>query len=275
MDPSLHRIFVHGRNEYRAGRFLSALPALRQVVAAHGDFADVHNMLGVISHQNGDRSAAVRHFERALDLNPYYVEAALHLSICYGEEGRYDEARRIYSRASRSRGSEREASLNHLDELSRAKLANMHCEVGDTYAALGLPGRAVREYEAALSSGVRYPDIRLKMAKALRDLGRLNDSLAELVRLREEKPGYLPARLQLGILLWAVGRLSEARAEWDYVLSREPDNRLATFYKAAVDARRAASHLHARKEFPNPDAQEICDSGWQATQTPVLVRSCR
>ncbi len=235
MDPQVHQKFVLGRYYYRAGRMSTALPLLREVALAHDEFADVHNMLGVIEFQLGRSREAARHFERALELNPAYAEAALPLSICYDQEGRYEEARTVYTKAVRAGGEPEAAALSELDEMARAKIANLHGELGDVYLALGFPTRAVREYQSAVESAPGLPDMRLKLATTLRDVGRLPHALKELGRLREENPEYLPARLQLGVTLWSANELAQARAEWDFVLARDPDNAMAKFYIAAFE----------------------------------------
>ena len=69
---------------------------------------------------------------------------------------------------------------------------------------------------------------------ALRDAGRLDYALAALGELCERHPQYLTGRLELGITLFTLGRVTEARKHWQFVRSEDPDDRRAAFYLAAV-----------------------------------------
>jgi len=48
--------------------------------------------------------------------------------------------------------------------------------------------------------------------------------------LKNEQPGYMPARIALGLLFYGNGNIIEAQAEWQNVLSREPGHTEASMY---------------------------------------------
>ena len=103
MQPEIRLHFNTGREHYLAAEYDKAEQHLRAVVEEHDGFADVHNMLGVSLQHLGRTKEAVVHFERAVALDPAYTEAALNLSVCYNELGRYDEAKAVYERAAAGR----------------------------------------------------------------------------------------------------------------------------------------------------------------------------
>jgi Flp pilus assembly protein TadD len=92
MDERVKQLLVLGREHYANREFEKADELLRQVLDHDDGFADVHDMLGVISHSRGNFIQAERHFERALELNPGYTEAALNLAVTYNDRGKYDAA---------------------------------------------------------------------------------------------------------------------------------------------------------------------------------------
>ena len=52
MRDEIHRALILGRDFYRSHDYARAGPLLAQVIEEHPTFADVHNMLGVISHEH-------------------------------------------------------------------------------------------------------------------------------------------------------------------------------------------------------------------------------
>jgi len=225
-NSTKHHLLI-GRDYYAAGEYARARPHLEEVLRTHDDFADVHNMLGVIAYEDGRQQMARASFERALAINPHYTEAALNLAIVYNELGRYDDARRVYSQAQGERRGEGLDSLNHF---VRGKIANMHAELGDAYVAAGLLTHAIREYRKALNVSPTFVDIRTKLAVTLRDAGHLEDALDEFIGIRESAPEHLQARVHLGVTLWRAGLIEEARREWEHVLTHDPNNRSCRVY---------------------------------------------
>ena len=213
MKSELRHALNVGREHYKAGELDRAEPFLLEVLKQHDGFADVHNMIGVIRHQRGQLEVATQSFERALAINPGYTEAALNLAVCYNELGRYDDATRVYRRASGEREDEGAAPLAFVRQREE------HDEA-DGPARTPLP-------LCPPSS-----DIRTTLGTALRDSGRVDEAITELTALRDASPNYLPARLQLGVAYWSANRFDEARSEWEFVLSRDPGNRSAKVYLA-------------------------------------------
>ena len=227
MDPQTKHHLVVGREYYLAGEYDKAKEHLEVVLQSHDDYADVHNMMGVILYEGGQPNEACAAFERALALNPRYTEAALNLSVCYNELGRYDDAKRVYTNA---HGTPDGGGLDKLDSYARGKIANMHRDIGDAYVAVGLLEHGIKEFKKALQLCPTFVDIRTKLATTLRDAGKIEDAIDELIAIRESAPDYLQARIQLGVTLWRAQRIPEARAEWQYVLARDPKNRSCRVY---------------------------------------------
>lgn len=242
MKSELRHALNVGREHYRAGEFDKAEPFLLDVLTQHDGFADVHNMIGVIRHQRGQTEVASTSFERALAINPRYTEAALNLSVCLNELGRYEEAKKAYGQASGERAKGGDAPLAHasqageLDDFVRGKIANLHAEVGAAYEAVGMNTAAVAEYRKALELCPTFADIRTRLGTTLRDSDQLDEAIDELTALRESAPDYLPARLQLGVALWSAGRKDDARKEWEFVLSKDENNRSAKVYLAMQES---------------------------------------
>src|SRR6476660_10142041 len=98
MNERLKQLLVLGREHYTKREFEQAEQMLRMVLAEEDRYADVHDMLGVIAHSRGNFLVAERHFERALEINPAYTEAALNLAVTYNDRGKYDAAKQVYAK---------------------------------------------------------------------------------------------------------------------------------------------------------------------------------
>lgn len=229
MSPELSRLLTEGRRAYAAGDLRQAEILLSEAVeVGAARYADVHHTLGVIYHAWGQFARAREAFEEALRINPRYTEAALNLSITYNDLGRYAEGREVYTRAL-------PPPEERIDAFTRGKLANLHAGVGDAYRASGLPEEAEVEYRRALAMCPTFVDIRMRLAQALADRGALDEAAQELRRILADNDRYLPAYLQLGLVLHRSGDDAGARRALGHVVEREPGHPRALMYLRALE----------------------------------------
>lgn len=95
---------------------------------------------------------------------------------------------------------------------------------GRAAEALGLHEDAVRYYRAWLAHHREDEQTVLSLA---REVGRDGDDEAARALLAQavaDHPGFVEARLNLGVALARLGRYAEARAAWEDVLKRAPDH---------------------------------------------------
>ncbi len=99
MSRDLSTLITIGKRAFEEKDFPRAEKILREAIEGGADYADIHYILGLIYHQWGKLPQAVECFEKALGLNPEYIEVLLSLSITLNDMGRYDEAKIVYQRA--------------------------------------------------------------------------------------------------------------------------------------------------------------------------------
>jgi tetratricopeptide (TPR) repeat protein len=226
MDSELETLIATGREAYTKGDFSRAEEVLSQAILRGAAYADLHHMLGVVYHSWGLYSKARAAFEEALKINPHYTEAALNLAITYNDLGRYAEAKEILAR---SIPKEKEGELPG-EQLTKAKLANLHAEVGDAYRSARMPKDAAIEFRRALGLCPRFVDIRTRLAQALIEDGRAEEAIEELRLALSDRPHYVPALLQLGLLLHTRGDTKGAREALEAVLAIQPGHDRAETY---------------------------------------------
>lgn len=236
MNERVKQLLVLGREHYSKREFEKSEQMLRMVLEEEDRFADVHDMLGVIAHSRGNFMVAERHFERALEINPAYTEAALNLAVTYNDRGKYEKAREIYGRIKVGPV----GTATGLDPFARGKLANMHADLAQAYHDAGLPREAIREYEKATALCPHFADLQTKLGTLLRELNDLPGARHCYEAALQVKPAYVPARLQLGVTLLSLGDVKGAEEHWQKVLATEPDNSQAKMYLRMLERARGS-----------------------------------
>ncbi|HEU5360854.1 MAG TPA: tetratricopeptide repeat protein [Candidatus Deferrimicrobiaceae bacterium] len=232
MKSDLTTLITIGKRAFEEKDFQRAENLLREAMSGGANYSDIHHMLGLIYHHWGKFEEAVREFEISLSRNPEYAEALTSLAITLNELGRYEEAKDAHQRAARSL---LKPGRTTSGSPFASKIANLHAELGELYLALGNTEEAVAEYRKALQIAPRFPDLRVRLAIALREAGRLEEGLAELDRAMDDRPELVSALAQQGVLLYLLGRKGEARRAWENALFQDPQNRLVQLYLNTLD----------------------------------------
>jgi tetratricopeptide (TPR) repeat protein len=214
------QLIAKGKECLAQNDYVGAIAALREAAEREPGYADVRHLLGLSLGLAGQPEAALEEFDRALALNPAYVEAHLNRAITLNDLGRYDEAREAFRLAwdcDHSAGRPFSRSVS-------ARLANMHMELGDLYGDLGSYVQAVEQYRSAAQLRSDFLDIRTKLARALMENGQLEDARRELDGVLADNPDYVEARVSLGLVHYRSGRYDQAASEWRACLERVPDH---------------------------------------------------
>lgn len=191
-------------------------------------YADIHNKLGLIAHQQGNLKNAAEFFEKALQINPKYTECSLNLAITYNDMGQFDEAKEVFNKALHIV----QNSPQTLDPFIQGKLASEHKRLGEQYRELGLFDQALEEFQKALFHRPNLIDVITQIGVTLREKGRLDESIRVLMRAKEINPKFIPAFIQLGLTYYIKGFSNLARVEWEEAQSIDPDRKEAGVYLA-------------------------------------------
>lgn len=223
---SVQELVSKGKHFFENKDYTHAESLLKQVVTRGVEYADVYNMLGVINHNEGKFQQAIHYFEKALTRNPHYTEALLNLAVLYNDLGKYGDAKKLYGKLRKGKGTE----PRQIEPVLQGKLSNLHADIGDIYRNIGLYSHAVAEYQKALQHNPHFVDIRLKLGMALRDAGELATAVSELKNVIKEEPKYADAYVQLGITFYALGKALDAKKAWQQALKFSPQHAHAEMY---------------------------------------------
>lgn len=193
--------------------------------------ADVYNALGVTYADSGNFKAAEFCFKKALELNPQYMEAALHLSVLYNNLGFQKKSKEIYLKlkkyGARSKGA--------ADPLLLSRIANLYAEIGDLFHGVGEYKEAIKAYEEAASLQPGYVDIQTKLATAYREVGKKAKAQQILKKIQRKASHFAPYWIALGVTYYASGKKKEALKAWKKALKIDPQNISAKTYLRLED----------------------------------------
>jgi tetratricopeptide (TPR) repeat protein len=224
-------LLVRAKERFVVQDYYGAVHLLESVVDSGRAFADVHHLLGVSLSLLGQAQRALSELDRALELNPCYVEALIHRGLVLNELGRTEEAEEAFSRASESMA----GSTAGLPAPVAAQLANRHAELAETYAGAGALDRAIQQYQQALELGPGYHDLRYRMARVLIEAGRPLEAREALEQVLRARPNFVDAEAALGLARYLSGDAAGARDVWQDCLERRPENARVDAYLAMLE----------------------------------------
>jgi len=145
-------------------RYPAAAELLRRAVAVSGEVAQFHCHLGNALQGSGDLDGATRAYRRAVSLDPRHAEALNNLGFVLIRSDACGEAIEYLTRA--------------LDVEPRSPYALNN--LGDALRRTGDAQAAVDAYRRAVAAAPAAIELRTKLARVLRDLGRFDEALEHL-----------------------------------------------------------------------------------------------
>jgi tetratricopeptide (TPR) repeat protein len=231
MDVSPEHLVEQARERFQLQDYYGVIHLLEEVVATGRAFADAHHLLGLAYSLVGQPEQALAQFDRALQLNPRYVEALIHRGLVLNQVGREEEATASLRRASQIGGETHQGFPTHV----AAKLANQHAALGEAYAEAGGLEEAIAQYTAALKLGPGFQDLRYKLGRLLLEAGRALEAREQFEIIVRERPNYLDAAAMLGLACYLGGDGLTAREVWRLCRERRPEDARVEAYLAMID----------------------------------------
>ena len=233
MDPNIRlarQIVAQGVGAWERDDFESALKTFVGVLEDFPHFADVRNKAGLCEAMLGRLEKALLHFDAALEENPSYAEAHLNRGIVLNELGRHEEAKEALGRAGQIDTQDSRAIPSDVGN----RIAVTHAQLGDLYLVANRPEEAAKHFEAAINVRPRFMDIRTKFAESLINAGDLDKAKSELEIILESRPGFVGARIRLGVVLQRTGDTEGAIREWKRSAFDDPADMRPRAYLAAA-----------------------------------------
>ena len=219
-QPGTDLLLARARERFVLQDYHGAVHLLEEIAASGHAFADAHHLLGVSLSLLGMTERALAEFDRALALNPRYLEALIHRGLVLNELGRSAEAEESFRRAALADT----GTIGGFPAPVAAQLANRHADLAQAYAEVGPLPDAIEQYRRALELGPTFHDLRYRLARVLLEAGRALEAREELEQVVAARPGFVDAGAALGLARYLSGDGDGAREVWKAALARRPDN---------------------------------------------------
>ncbi len=227
-NVKLSDLLKKAKEAFQKNDLKTASLLLNEVIEQNPQATEAFFYLANVFHIRGELGKAIKAFQRVLELDPHHTDAAISLSVIYNDIGKYEEAKAIFERANNQVKNSQQQGIS--DPHLNRKFSLKHYELAEMYVSYGRADEALFEYNKAATLDPDNLEIRIKIAKTYTKKGFTSKAFDELKRLKNEQPGYMPARIAMGLLYYGNGNIIEAQAEWQNVLSREPNHPEALMY---------------------------------------------
>ncbi|MGE3974013.1 MAG: tetratricopeptide repeat protein [Bdellovibrionales bacterium] len=214
------------RQKFIDGDYATAEKLLQQVLLLNNKQPEVFHILGTIYYDRSQFSKSIKHFKRALEIDPTYTDASIGLSIILNDLGRYEEGKEIFEEAQSLLNKKGKTKPDpYVDE----KLAEKHLQLGDMYLQFQRSDEALEQYYKSYRLAQKS-DVRMKIVETYLKKGDNDRAAQELHSLVKDEPQFLQAYIKLGLVYYNAGKTVEALNQWEKVLFRDPDNQEAKRY---------------------------------------------
>lgn len=232
-----------GRKEEAAGVLLQALERAP-------NRADIYDELGSIYAQEQEWVEAERAFTHAIQINPAYGPAHMHIGAAFLVTGKAQEALPELAQA---------AQL--LPHSSQAQL-----ELGEADIALGNDEQAVAALQTALQLNPNSVDAKYQLALALQGVGREKEAVPFFRQVAAARPDDNAAAINLALALVQTGDSKDAIGLYQQAVRRDPKNvtiyqDIAVAYIQQSDIDDAIKNLKAGLQLAPQDPQLHYDLG--------------
>lgn len=231
MDMRPSQLLDQAKERFAVDDYYGAIHFLEELIASGHAFADAHHLLGLCYYMIGQQERALEAVDRAITLNPRYLEALMHRGVVLSALGRSEEAQEAFANARAGGAGER----GGIPALHADKLANQHAALAEAYAEVGALAQAIEQYQAALRLGPGFQDLRYRLARLLLEAGRALEAREELERLLTARPGAVEPRAALGLACYLAGDAVSARTLWAELARERPRDARVRAYLSMLE----------------------------------------
>ncbi len=169
--------------------------------------ASKHLKRGALLESAGQIAESIAEHERALEINPWLVQAHINLISLYGRAGQNEKAEKAYRAA---------IGIN-------PDLADSHYNFGVLLVAQDRIKEAAQAFRQCLQLNPYYAEAHHNYAVMIEGEGKLDEAASHYRKAIENKPGYRSAHFHLGRILFNQNKTTEAIEQFLQTLTPEDE----------------------------------------------------
>ena len=218
-NPNIHLVYVDmakvaaNRDDMDTARLLFSAATC---ISPNSPFAE--HALGNILMTRGQRARAKKHFLRAIEFDPLFVNAHLNLAYICVSQGKDDEALKWFQEAVKVAPS----------------FPDVRYQLANHLIQMGRYDEAIPHLKKALSLNPNYSFARFALATALFHLGRYAECLRIYKDLRPDSLDMVEIHAQKAACLLLLGDPVSAIAECVFLLPGEDERATVLFYLSLI-----------------------------------------
>jgi superkiller protein 3 len=206
---------------------------------------------GVTLSNQGKKAEALQAYDKAIQLNPYYVLAYCNKGNVLNSLGMREEAIQAYDKALQLKPDamtyfnkgivlkalgKKEEALQAYDKAIQLNpdYALAYSSKGIILNDLGKKEEAIQAYDKAIQLKPDYAEAYNNKGAALNDLGKKEEALQAYDKVIQLKPDYASAYYNKGTVLDDLGKKEEAIKAYDKAIQLKPDYPSAYYNKGTV-----------------------------------------
>jgi len=206
LDPSAITFYNLGTLSMKTGRPADARSAFERALEMQPDYPEAANSLGALLAQSGDVAGAIARFRSALESRPDFPDALNNLGYALFQEGEDEQAHRLFLRALELQPGFPEAFNN----------------LGILFGQQGDLDRAEGFFRQALEARPGYGEAGNNLALVLAARGDPGEAIELLKRLIEANPAFDMTYVTLSKVYLGAGRRREGIQVLEILLQRSP-----------------------------------------------------
>ena len=229
------------------GKVQEALDQLDPLIKDNPNDAVLLNISGACYAQIGEPIMAMKHYEKAIEIDPNYPEAHNNLGITLQELGELDKALVSFEKAFSLKPEKIETaniissilteinnpntSINYYKKIlnSSPELYIAYFNLGVSYQELGLIDKAINSYKKTLDLNSDFVNAYLNLGLILEDSEKHEDAKNNLERALKIDPYNTVILNNLGITLNSLERIDEAISCFENAINIAPNDLLGHF----------------------------------------------
>jgi tetratricopeptide (TPR) repeat protein len=208
------------REKFIAGDYKATQTLITQILPKNDKIPELYQMLATIFYSNGQFNKAIKTFKRALEIDPYYTDASVGLSIILNDLGRYEEGKKVFLEAQ----SLLERKNRRPDPTVNDKIAAKFEELADLLFQCQRYEESIEQYQKALPISNRKQHVILSISECHLKMGKKDKAIRELKAAIKDYPHFLIGRNKLASLLFESNKVAEAIHQWESVIELDPRN---------------------------------------------------